>query len=279
MKNVKNVSILVSIISLFAMMIPARAYAEPDPESSGIEKAAQLYSQQKFEEAVSVYESVMSADGTTPELLYNLGNACYKAEKPAQAVLAYERALKLDPGNKQIINNLTYVRNRIDDRNKAELRGKNINVTLDDETFFGSMYALIAKETSSNYWATFAALSFVLTVIFVALYIFVRNVNARKVGFFGSLFFVSFAVIFLIFSFMAAKEFDSREEAVVTAYKIELLTEPKDGAKVSTTPLNAGTKLTVLETETNAKGIPTWYKVRLNSEFSGWIKCNDIELI
>lgn len=253
-------------------------YAAPSA-TSGIEEADRFYSEQKYNEAVIAYESAIEKHGVSSALLYNLGNACYKADKPAEAVIAYERALRLDPGNDEIINNLTYVRNRIDDRNKSELRGKNIVVTPDAPTFFSGVYSSIARETSSYYWALLAAFSFVLAVSFFALYIYIRNVSARKFGFFGSLLFISFTVVFLVFSFMAAKEYSAHDDGVITAYKVELLSEPEDNAKVSSTPLNAGTELRLLETQTDAKGNPVWYKVRLNAEFSGWIKSKDFELI
>ncbi|MCM1291588.1 MAG: tetratricopeptide repeat protein [Prevotella sp.] len=251
----------------------------PDPAVSGIANADKLYAEQKYEDAIAVYDEVMEIDGVSAPILYNLGNACYKANQLGRAVLCYERALKLDPSNTQIRNNLQYVQTRIEDMNKAETKGRNLVVTPDAPSFFLGLYSNITTETSSNYWALFAAFSFVLLVGFLALYFFTKNVNARKCGFFGAILFLVFCVIFLIFAFAASKEYYSKDDGIVTAYKVELRTEPKMDAKPSTTPLNNGTKLSVIEIENDAKGNAVWYKVRLNSEFLGWISAKDFELI
>lgn len=259
--------------------LTAVADATPDPTATGIIEADKLYAEKEYKKAIPIYEEVMQINGVSAPLLYNLGNACYKAGENGKAVLAYERALKLDPGNKEIKNNLSYVRTRIDDQNKSETKGHNITVTPDAPSFFSGVYSNITTETSSNYWALFAAFSFVLFIGSVSLYVFTRNVNARKCGFFGSLLFLGFCIIFLVFAFSASKEYYSKDSGIVTAYKTELLTEPLASSKPSTTALHCGTRLTVLDTKTDSKGEVSWYKVRLNSEYLGWISSDAFELI
>lgn len=283
--TMKTKTILTKILLAFFVAIAVAPIAAQtkvgafDPTATGIAQGDKLYMEQKYEDAITVYEEVMQVNGVSSELLYNLGNACFKANQLGKAVLCYERALRLDPGNKNAQNNLAYVRTRIDDLNKGELKGRNLNITPDAPSFLGGIYSGITKETSSNYWALFAAFAFVLFIGFLALYIFTGNVAARKCGFFGGILFFVFSVVFLLFAFAASREYYSKDEGIVTAYKVELRTDPADEAKVSTTPLNCGTKLSVLDTQNDVKGNPLWYKVRLNSEFLGWIKAQDFEII
>ncbi len=278
MNGIKFIITFVFIIIL-SNVAASQVTSDPDPTATGLAEADKLYAENRYDEAITVYEEIMQINGVSAPILYNTGNACYKANEIGKAILCYERALKLDPSNEQIRNNLEYLRTKVDDLNKEETKGRNISITPDAPSFIAGVYSNITKETSSNYWALFAAFSFVLFVAFLSLYIFTRNVNARKCGFFGSLLFVAFTLIFLIFAFAASKAYYSKDDGIVTAYKIELRTEPSKDAKPSTTPLNCGTKLSVLDKKDDGKGGNLWYKVRLNSEFLGWIKSEDFELI
>lgn len=242
-------------------------------------QADSAYAAGDYSKALKIYENIAESDGTSPELLFNLGNAAYKEGDYGVAMLAYERAHKLDPGNTRISNNLKYLRSRIDDNNRADLKGKKHKVTADDLSFFESIHHKVAKETQSDFWAVYAALSFILLILSMALYVFARQVVARKVGFFSSMAFFVFTALFLTFAFMAASSFNHHDDAVIMAYKTELLSEPDPGAKPSTTPLNRGTMVRVLDREVAPNGTPEWYKVRLNSDFIGWIKAEGIELI
>lgn len=104
-------------------------------------------------------------------------------------------------------------------------------------------------------------------------------VAARKVGFFSSIVFLCFSLMFLYLSFASARAYDNREECVLVAYKAELLTEPDSNSKPSSMPLTRGTKMLLVSEEIDATGKVTWYKVRLNSDYVGWVKAADIEIL
>lgn len=272
-----NNIIRISLILLIAAF--ASASASADPQAKGLAEADNLYNSGKYQEAIEIYVAAMEMEGVSAPALFNLGNACVKANELGKAALCYERAHRLDPSNRQIRENLAYVEAKVQDANRSELRGKNMNVSPDAPSFFLAVYNNVATNTSADYWSTLAAIAFVLTLCAVALYIFSHNVVFRKTGFFGAIFCLLFTIVFLIFSFQAAAHFNSRDEGIITAYKVELREEPGDKAKASTTPLCRGTKLQVLDDEVNSSGKVGWYKVRLNSDFIGWIPASDFEII
>ncbi len=244
-----------------------------------LEQGDSAYRAKNYTLAVEVYDSVARKYGTSPALYYNMANAWYEGGNIGMARLYLERAHKLDPSNKAISNNLNFVSMKIDDANTAELKGKKGNVKPDEPGFWDGVTESVCADRSSNYWAAFAAMAFLLLIASAALYLFTSNVGARKVGFFGGIIFLFFAVIFLIFSFGAASYYDSHDEGVTTAYKIELLTEPSPDSKPVTVPLNRGTKVRVVGVETGTGGKPDWYRVRLNRSNSGWLRASDLELI
>lgn len=70
----------------------------------------QAYAEGRFDEALSFYERVIREAGYSASALYNMANAYYQKKDVGQAILHYERALYLDPGNLDIRANLALAR-------------------------------------------------------------------------------------------------------------------------------------------------------------------------
>ena len=262
--------ILLAITLLVYAVLPVWAF--------DFEVADSAYAKGNFEEAAALYQQALAQEGMSAGLLYNLGNSFYRLGKDGQAMVCYERAKKLDPGNPLINSNLTFLSAKVREANKGALEGKAGNVEPDDETFMEGIYRLIAIETRSNSWAVFAVMAFLLFLGGVAMYIFTPNVLARKTGFFSGLVFFFFTVIFLIFAYMGADRFNRQDEAVLMEFTTRLLQQPEEKAKPSTSPLHKGTKLKILDTKKGADGTE-WIRVKLNSDNVGWLKKQDIEVI
>lgn len=265
--RIKTLMLTLCLVAVPAMAAPTRQQADS------------AYSSGRYSEAVELYKGVIASEGTSAQLLYNLGNACVRSGVPGDAVLYYERALRLDPGNDDVRNNLDYAAAKVNDRNRADLKGKQISVAEDEVGFVGRVHDSITRRTSSDTWAWWAAGCFICMCALAAAYIFCSDVRARKAGFFGGMFAGVASVVFVVFAFMAAAQAGRTDEGVVAAFKATLLAEPKSGAAPAAAPLNKGTKLTVQDSETDTKGTITWYKVRRNSNYVGWIKASEFEII
>ena len=68
------------------------------------------YVEGKYKTALSCYRQVMETQGISSSLLYNMANAYYHMKDVGNAVLYYERALYLAPGNEDIQANLHMAR-------------------------------------------------------------------------------------------------------------------------------------------------------------------------
>ena len=267
------------IILTLIFSLPSVAAGGDAAELKLLNAADSAYKAGNYTLAVEAYDSVARTYGTSAALYFNLANAWYEGGNIGMARLYLERARKLAPGNSEVENNLEYVSMKIQDANTADLKGKKGNIKPDEPNFWDGVTKTICADRSSNYWAGFAAMSFLLLLAAAALYLFSTNINARKVGFFGGLVFLFFSIVFIIFSFSAASYFESEDEGVITAYKVELLTEPSPDSTPSSSPLNRGTKLEVMSVETAIGGNPAWYRVRLNRSNIGWVRAEDFELI
>ena len=113
MANIKNAKILsflivTGIIALFSCVSLTGVSAEQgdDPFALGNE----AYAQGKYDEALSFYKGEIKQEGYSASLLYNMANAYYQIRDVGQAILHYERALYLDPGNADIQANLGLAR-------------------------------------------------------------------------------------------------------------------------------------------------------------------------
>ena len=248
-------------------------------EEASVAMADTLYMHGEYTKAAEAYQAIVKVDGSSPELLFNLANAYAQAGDLGRAVLNYSRANRMDPTNKEIKNNLNYFASKVEDSNRAELRGKKISVSPDHASFFQSVRRFICADFPLDMWAWLAAIAFVVLIGEIAMYLFCSDVRLRKFGFFGGIasFFVS--IICIVFAFMSASYYDSHDVAVLMAYKTELLLEPSSDSKAATSLLCQGTRLDIVAEETDVEGRPTWYKVRLNSDIEGWVRASDLEII
>lgn len=246
-----------------------------------VAKADSAYNAGNYLEAIDIYREVASQEGTSAALLYNLGNAYLQQDDYSNAMLCYQRAKKLDPNNKLINSNLSYLAGKVEDANKAEQKGKRKKVVEDTPNFFQNMHSTVAENTASNTWAGWAAALFLLFAGCVCLYLFSSNVILRKTGFFGGFILLGFCIICLVCAYSAAAAYENHEYGVVLSYKVELRTEPASNENTDKNEgvLTRGTKVRIISEETDAEGNVSWYKVRLNSDYMGWVKAKDIDII
>ena len=79
---------------------------EPELERLFIQ-GNEAYANGQFLDAVEAYQNAIDSTGkSSPTLLFNIGNAYYQLQDFPSALLAYERALTLEPGNPDILANL-----------------------------------------------------------------------------------------------------------------------------------------------------------------------------
>lgn len=88
-----------------------------------------------------------------------------------QSIIAYERALRLNPGDSDTRYNLQF------------LRGKTIDKVVPvDEMFFVTWYHSLQNLMSIDAWAILAVSAFVLALMLILAYLFGSNILLRKIG-------------------------------------------------------------------------------------------------
>lgn len=101
-------------LGLFFTAQICRADADPKKFLDGVA----AYKSGEYPKAISKFEELASNGISNAKLFYNLGNAYLKNKDIGHAILCYERALKLDSDEPDLLFNLSYARSLTKDAEK-----------------------------------------------------------------------------------------------------------------------------------------------------------------
>lgn len=268
---------LINIIALLTGLIFTPSLAAQEPSASTPTEMAAMadsaYTDDNFEMAADIYKTIIAEFGPSSKLYYNLGNCYYRLGRNGNAIVAYERALRLDPADKDARFNLDFVNARITDRPGE--RG----------TFMGNALDATARVMKADAWAWVAFALFALTIGGILLYFFTSNVMLRKTGFFGGIAaLLLFAVTFFIARRATSLALD-RNQAVVIAPSTILSTVPREpGSRAQEAMLlHEGTRVEILDSVASTSGSDSikrvWYDVEVDNSHRAWIDGSAIERI
>lgn len=240
-------------------------------ESPLIQQADSAYTADNFKEAADTYLHVIATEGNSATLQYNLGNCYYRLGEMGKAILAYERALRLDPTFDDAKTNLEFVNARIADR--AGERG----------TFLGNAMDAVANSAKSDTWAWLGLLCFVLTIAGGLAYAFSGAVLVRKIGFFGGFLTLIASGCFVYFAFRSAAMATADNVAIITSPSTILSTSPrvpKDRTQEAML-LHEGTRVEILDSvrSTTDSVNSLWYDVQVDNAHRAWINAAAVEKI
>ncbi len=235
-------------------------------------QADSAYAADDFDFSVASYEEAIRRDGTSPQVLYNLGNAYFRAGQPGKSIVSYERALRLDPSYSDAQFNLSFVKSKIVDKQVS-------NVSL-FQSFFNSTTKILRSDT----WAWLGTAFFLLSLILAAVYLYTTPVVYRKFGFFGALTSFPLAVIFYVIACISGSRMNARDEAIVTSPSVVLSTAPRTprDRNEEVALLHEGSSLKIIDSLTNTTdtiGSLKWYKVELDNDHRGWAPAVALEII
>lgn len=247
---------LVTLLLLFTShfsLLTCHALTKADADSA--------YVQGNYQKAIELYSGLLK-EGQSADIYYNLGNAYYRTEEITQAILAYERALLLSPGDADIRFNLQLARTKTIDKMVPQ-----------SEFFVVTWYRSLVNQFSVDGWAYMALMMLAATIILALLYLFSSPVWLRKVGFFGGLLTLLFFVLANLFAWQQKQTLNHRDGAIVIGSAVP----------VKSTPAAAGTDLFILHEGTKVfitdDTMNEWREVRLPDGKVGWVETTQIEVI
>lgn len=153
-------------------LLPARA---AEPEALFV-AANDAYIAGDYPRAIALYDSVQALGYQAAHLYYNLGNAHFKLNHLAPALLNYERCLQLDPTHEDATFNLRLARLRVVDKLEPV-----------PDFFLTQWIRDFINGRSSGTWAWWAIGLVWLALGAGALLLWGRTPSWRRGGFFGGL--------------------------------------------------------------------------------------------
>ena len=234
--------------------------------SSSLEDATKAegdsaYMKNDYASAIQIYEALLNR-GEAADIYYNLGNSYYKAGDIAKAILNYERALLLQPGNCDIRANLEIARSKTVDK-----------VEPVPEIFFVSWTKSLINSMSVDSWAVCGVVCFILLIVSLYLFIFSKQIVLKKAGFISGIVFLAVTILANVFANQQKDELTNRNSAIVI----------NPSVTVRSTPSESGTSLFILH-EGHKVGVKDgsmkdWKEIRLEDGKVGWVPASAIEII
>ena len=244
------------IYLLFAFAGMTMAYGQ-----ESLTQANEAYAQEDYIKAIELYEQTAREHGVSSDLYYNLGNAYYKHNEFAKAILNYERALLLNPGDEDARFNLDMANTRIVD--KIDPVGR---------FFLSVWFDSLRSFLSSNTWAIIGVVTFLLFIVGCYLYLFSRVVVVKKIGFFGGIVILLISIMANWFAWGLSDKVENRDAAIVFAPTVSVKSSPAESG-TDLFVLHEGTKVLIMSK------VGEWFEVKISDGNRGWLPASTIEII
>jgi tetratricopeptide (TPR) repeat protein len=251
---------IIFAINIIWMVSPSILSAQINVENI-FSQANELYNKGSYIEAINNYKEIIKNDFHSAELYYNLGNAYYRLDSIASSVYYYEKALQLNPNDRETIDNL-------------ELINKTLVDEIDPITI-PLIESILNRVSNIFYFETWGYISIFFSFLIVALflsYYFANSSRVKRLTFVLLCISSIFMLVSLINGNKGYNNYINNEYAVIYSYETDLKTEPNYRSE-TLFMLHEGTKIQVLENYNN------WIKIRLVNGQVGYIQLIDVKIL
>ena len=259
MRN-RNKKTFANLAALLLLLVPFGSYASVQDSCDSLWNAGiQAYNSGMWQDAIDCWDEIEAAGMESPELYYNIGNACYKLQDYARAILFYERALKLDPSYADAKYNLEFLNSIIQDKVEAV-----------PEFFVKTGLRKVSYLMPSGYWAALFLVLLLAAAAMLLLFFLSASKNRRKAGFFSAVVLTVLALLSLGFGLSQRRAILETDEAIIMSPVVSVKSSPGQSA-TDLFVLHEGTKVRVQET------VSDWSEIQLADGRQGWIPNRDKE--
>tara|TARA_B100000929_G_scaffold75265_1_gene58682 strand:+ start:914 stop:1693 length:780 start_codon:yes stop_codon:yes gene_type:complete len=251
---------IIFAINIIWMVSPSILSAQINVENI-FSQANELYNKGIYIEAINNYKEIIKNDFHSAELYYNLGNAYYRLDSIASSVYYYEKALQLNPNDRETIDNL-------------ELINKTLVDEIDPITI-PLIESILNSISNIFYFETWGYISIFFSFLIVALflsYYFANSSRVKRLTFVLLCISSIFMLVSLINGNKGYNNYINNEYAVIYSYETDLKIEPNYRSE-TLFMLHEGTKIQVLENYNN------WIKIRLVNGQVGYIQLIDVKIL
>ena len=247
---------------LFLPLAMSLFFASANAETLSKVRADEAYNQEQYDEAISLYEQLLSEKGPSADVYYNLGNAYFRIDSLSAAILSWERALRMQPSDDDVRFNLQLARAKTVDK-----------IVPEREMFFVTWYRSLIQAFSVDVWALIGLVSLAVALLLVLVWLFAFGERLRRLSFTVA---VVLLVVFLLsnlFAWQQQRALQRHDEAIVMTQSLSVKDTPDVGGSDEFT-IHAGTKVTIIDDTMN-----DWKQILLPDGRDGWVEAGSIEAI
>ena len=213
---------------------------------------------EELAEAISRYERIIQTGLRNGHILYNLGNAYYRAGDPGRAILNWRRADRLAPGITEIAHNLDYARSRLPDKFETESASEVLAIVCFWHAWPFPTRCLVALSFFTLLWV----------LLGVRLWLRAWGVTALAGG---------AAAAFLLVGISAAITYRHEGAAppgvMIAEQTVVRQGNYKESEAVFNAPVHSGTEVRLIETR------EAWVRVEFPNGKDGWVPRETVERI
>ncbi len=226
-----------------------------------MKKANEYYQQNNFDKAIEIYKQVEQQGYEGTSLFYNLGNAFYRKGNLGYAILYYEKARRISPGDEDVQHNLNLANSKTIDKIEPMPR-----------FFLFQWWEGLLAFFSVSGWAWFSYIIYILLLFSVAGYFFFRKSQFQRYSFFAGL----VTLVLLVISVALVSVKYKREVNIENAIVLQPVVTAKLAPDIDSNDafvIHEGLKVRVEDKVDN------WLKIKLRDGKVGWLSQKDLGTI
>lgn len=261
MKLLNKSYILVLMGLLCAMASPAKVSAANYGDYSLLDSGNAAYNKANYAKAIGFYQRFLGGGIESAQAYYNMGNCYYRTNEIGKAILYYEKAEKLAPGDPDIQFNLQLANQKITDK-----------INSDNPIFIYGDWKKFEDKFTEKEWAWICIGFFCLGLLLFAIYLSGFRLLVRQLSFWTGCVMIVFSLFTL---YVANQQYDllnSHDTAIVTASTVTVNGAPDEKA-TQLFVIHEGTKVWIVKTDGE------WTEIKLSNGNQGWLVSTDISLI
>ena len=247
------------VILLLSLSAPASLRAQ---SSDLWQEGVSLYESGDYAGALERWTSIEQGGEVSSYLYYNLGNACFRLDDVAHAIIYFRRALRLDPSDSDALFNLEFARSFVQDKIESV-----------PEFFLRGWARSFSHLLSCNGWGVLSLLFFALSLALALLFLLSARRGLRKLGFYGALSSVLLCLVCFAAGSGIRKELLSSDSAVVVRPVVCVKSAPGAESSTDLFILHEGTEVKILDSASS------WVDISLSDGRQGWLQASEIEII
>ena len=245
-----------TVLCFIPVFFPALSHARSSTPESLFYEANRYYTKGDYEQAIQVYKRIIESGYEGGNLYFNLGNCYFKLGKKGMAILYYEKAKRLIPGDADLKANLSYALTNV---NEGKRNWK-------IEALSALAYISSLEQLCVNTSVSFFLLAGLL-IFYILFPKRVKDAETNKLRMWWLAATSIAVVVFLVFLSLAVLAYmeNARQYAVAVKEGGIVRFEPNKQATLHY-ELSEGTRVQVLKEK------DAWYLVKRRDGLRGWVE-------